>query len=96
MTLEVLAVLENQATHPLLTWNGNHAGEPVELDLNLLAPPYSVSPPVELLIRHFTSSAGGLEGGYAQVDDIELVCGPLLFADDFESGLTTHWSATLQ
>lgn len=91
--LEVAAVLENQTTHPLMTWSGNQA-HLVELDLNLLAPPYAGSPPIELLIRHRTSSAGGQTGGYAQVDDLELTCGPLLFADDFESGLSTHWSAT--
>ena len=52
------------------------------------------SPPVELWFIHSTFAAGGLEGGYAQIDDVELLCGPILFADDFESGLTTHWSAT--
>jgi hypothetical protein len=40
-----------------------------------------------------TFSAGGVEGGYAQVDDVELICGPGIFTDGFESGLTTHWSA---
>ena len=39
-------------------------------------------------------TAGGIEGGYAQIDDYEVRCGPGLFADDFESGLSTHWSLT--
>jgi hypothetical protein len=39
--------------------------------------------------------AGALDGGFAQVDDVELLCGPILFADGFDSGLTTHWSATV-
>ena len=51
------------------------------------------SPPVEFWFTHSTFSDGGVEGGYAQVDDVELTCGPRIFADGFESGLTTHWSA---
>jgi hypothetical protein len=55
--------------------------------------PVAGSPPVELWFVHSTFSAGGAEGGYAQIDDVELVCGPAVFGDGFESGLTTHWSA---
>jgi hypothetical protein len=55
---------------------------------------HSGSPLVELLFLHSTQSGGGVEGGHAQIDDVELLCGPVLFADGFQSGLTTHWSAT--
>lgn len=55
--------------------------------------PLAGSLPVTLWFEHATGQAGGLEGGHAQFDDIELVCGPVLFADGFDSGWTTHWSA---
>ena len=57
--------------------------------------PVAGSPPVELRFTHSTFSAGGTEGGYAQIDEVELLCGPGIFTDGFESGLTTHWSADL-
>ncbi len=74
----------------LLFWNGQSQGGTVTLPLSLAG-----SPPVELLFNHSTDFAGGQEGGFAQIDDVELLCGPILFADGFESGLTTHWSATV-
>ena len=40
-----------------------------------------------------TAKLGG--GDTAQFDDLELLCSPSLFSDDFESGLTTHWCATV-
>lgn len=61
----------------------------------LLPLPLGGSPPVEVVFTHSAFSTGGLEGGFAQVDDVELLCGPILFADGFESRLTTHWSATI-
>ena len=76
-----------------LTWQASHAAEAVEVTLDLSQPPYLGDPPVDLLFTHYTITAGGVEGGYAQVDDVELRCGPALFADGFESGLATHWSA---
>lgn len=51
--------------------------------------------PVNVIFGHGTSVGGGLDGGFAQLDDVELSCGPLLFADGFDSGLTTHWSASV-
>ena len=65
-------------------------GSVVELDLSLFTNNF----PLELAFWHHTTSAGTLDGGFAQIDDVELVCGPILFADGFESGLTTHWSAS--
>lgn len=76
----------------LLAWVENHPGEPVGLAIDLLSPPYLGNPPVELLIGQITFTAGGVQGGYAEIDDFELTCGPVLFSDGFESGLTTHWS----
>ena len=72
----------------LLFWLDENRNETVDLWI-----PVAGSPPVELWFTHSTFSAGGVEGGYAQVDDVELLCGPRIFTDGFESGLTTHWSA---
>ncbi|MDQ1347387.1 MAG: hypothetical protein QG573_757 [Acidobacteriota bacterium] len=72
----------------LLFWLDENRNETVELSI-----PVAGSPPVEFWFTHSTFSDGGVEGGYAQVDDVELTCGPRIFADGFESGLTTHWSA---
>jgi len=71
-----------------LYWVGQDQSGSVVLPLSL-----GGSPVVELWFTHSAFSAGGVEGGYAQIDDVELLCGPVLFADGFESGLTTHWSA---
>ncbi len=73
-----------------LYWVGQDQSGSVVLPLSL-----GGSPVVELWFTHSAHSAGGVEGGYAQIDDVELTCGPILFADGFESGLTTHWSADL-
>ncbi len=73
----------------LLFWLDENRNETVDLWI-----PVAGSPPVELWFTHSTFSAGGVEGGYSQIDDVELLCGPQLFTDGFESGLTTHWSAT--
>lgn len=72
----------------LLFWLDENRNETVDLWI-----PVAGSLPVELWFTHSTFSAGGVEGGYAQIDDVELLCGPRIFADGFESGLTTHWSA---
>jgi hypothetical protein len=79
----------------MLLWQTSHGdpggpGTPVTLELSLFTGNY----PRELIFWHYTASAGGTEGGFAQVDDVELLCGPILFADGFESGLVTHWSAS--
>ena len=73
----------------LLFWQGQDQSATVVLPITM-----GGSPPVELQFLHSTDFAGGQEGGFAQIDDVELLCGPVLFADGFESGLTTHWSAT--
>jgi hypothetical protein len=70
-----------------LFWGGADQSGPLALPLAL-----GGNPPVELWFTHLTFSAGGLEGGFAQIDDVELLCGPILFADGFESGLATHWT----
>ncbi len=72
----------------LLFWLDENQNATVDLWI-----PVAGSPPVELWFTHSTFSAGGSEGGYAQIDDVELICGPRIFSDGFESGLTTHWSA---
>ena len=72
----------------LLFWLDENRNETVELWI-----PVAGSPPVELWFTPSTFSAGGSAGGYAQIDDVELLCGPRIFSDGFESGLTTHWSA---
>lgn len=71
----------------LLFWLEENHNQTVELWI-----PVAGSPPVELWFTHSTFSAGGSEGGFAQIDDVELLCGPRIFSDGFESGLTTHWS----
>ena len=72
----------------LLFWLDENRNETVALWI-----PVAGSPPVEFWFTHSTFSGGGSEGGYAQIDDVELICGPRIFSDGFESGLTTHWSA---
>ncbi len=72
----------------LLFWLEENHNQTVELWI-----PVAGSPPVELWFTHSTFSAGGSEGGFAQIDDVELICGPRIFSDGFESGLATHWSA---
>ena len=78
---------DGDSSCPVDWWGQNQAAT---WDLPL---PLGGSLPIELWFEHATLQAGGLEGGYAQFDDIELVCGPVLFADGFDSGWTTHWSA---
>ncbi|MEO8197436.1 MAG: hypothetical protein ABI689_12025 [Thermoanaerobaculia bacterium] len=75
----------------LLFWLDENRNETVSLWI-----PVAGSPPVEFWFTHSTFSAGGVEGGYAQVDEVEVICGPRIFTDGFESGLTTHWSADLR
>ena len=74
----------------LLFWLDENRNETVDLWI-----PVAGSPPVEFWFTHSTFSGGGSEGGYAQIDDVELICGPRIFSDGFESGLKTHWSADL-
>ncbi len=80
----------------MLLWQTSHGdpggpGTPVTLELSLFTGNY----PRELIFWNSTASAGGTEGGFAQVDDVELLCGPTLFADGFESGLVTHWNVSV-
>ena len=69
----------------VLSWLGQDQSATVDLPLSLAG-----SPPVELWFTHATV-AGGTEGGFAQIDDVELLCEPVL-ADGFESGDTSAWS----
>jgi hypothetical protein len=87
--LSVWTTSQYAAPDNLLEWSQAQSAT-VVLPLSL----YFGNPLVELLFLHSTQSGGGVEGGYAQIDDVELLCGPVLFADGFQSGLTTHWSAT--
>ena len=80
---------QDATTENAFFWQGQDQSATVVLPLTM-----GGSPPVELWFIHSTFAAGGIEGGFAQVDEVELFCGPVLFADGFESGLTTHWSAT--
>lgn len=80
----------------MLLWQSSQGapggpGIAVQLDLSL----FTNNLPRELVLWHHTDTAGTQDGGFAQVDDLELVCGPILFADGFESGLATHWTATV-
>ncbi len=86
--LEIGIRRQDASGNSLLFWLDENRNETVDLWI-----PVAGSPPVELWFTHSTFSAGGTEGGYAQIDEVELRCGPHLFADGFESGLTTHWSA---
>lgn len=72
-----------------LFWLGQDQSGAVVLPLS----PGGGAAVVEFWFTHSAFSAGGIEGGFAQVDDVEVLCGPTLFADGFESGLTTHWGA---
>jgi len=65
------------------------AGGLVSLDLSSLAP----APRVQLRWRYSVQEGGA--GFGAQVDEVRIACAPQLFSDNFESGLTTHWSATV-
>lgn len=77
-----------------LVWEESHGdpdgpGEAVALDLA------SLLGEADAAVRFSTgSSLGGILGGFAQVDAVELRCSPDLFHDNFETGLTTRWSAT--
>ena len=76
---------------PLLSWTTTHGqsgGEAVTIDLSS----YAAEPRVQLRWRY--SVPQGDAGFGAQVDRIRLTCAPHLFSDNFESRLTTHWSAT--
>lgn len=80
----------------MLLWQTSHGdpggpGSEVALALSL----FTNNLPSELVFWHHTTSAGTSDGGFAQVDDVELRCGPILFRDGFESGLVTHWSASV-
>jgi hypothetical protein len=86
--LDISAKRQDGSVSNLLFWTVDGSG-PAEWVLSL------ESPVVEIWLSHSTATGGGTEGGYAQVDDVDLRCGPILFADDFESGLSTHWSSTL-
>lgn len=77
-----------------INWQENHITEVVTLNLALDQPPYGEGFQPDLISWRQGTVAGGAEGGYAQIDDFELRCGPGLFFDGFESGLVTHWSAT--
>lgn len=77
-----------------ITWQETHVLETVTLPLALDQPPYTPNFRPDRISWYHSTFTGGVEGGYAQIDDYELTCGPGLFADDFESGLTTHWSST--
>ncbi|MEO7794649.1 MAG: hypothetical protein ABIV06_07720 [Thermoanaerobaculia bacterium] len=67
---------------------------PPGASLGVTVPLPAGNPPVAMIISHSTASAGGTELGYVDIDNVRLVCNPLLFNDDFETGLSTHWSAT--
>ena len=76
----------------ILHWGlQNYPGQQLEIAI----PQEVGNPPTDFVFTHYTAAGGGVEGGYAQIDDVELLCGPVLFADGFESGLATHWSATV-
>ena len=77
---------------PLL-WQESRGPESATVSLDLGQEPYLSSPP-DAFSFYQATLAGGVEGGFAQADDVELVCGPVLFSDGFESGLATHWSVT--
>ena len=77
-----------------ITWQDPYSLEPVAIHLALDQIPYIPNFQPDRISWYHGTLAGGIEGGYAQIDDVEVLCGPGLFADDFESGLTTHWSAT--
>lgn len=75
---------------PLLTWTTTHGaagGEQVSVDLSSFAS----EPRVQLRWRYSVDK--GDPGFGAQVDQVQLVCAPNLFYDNFESGLTTHWTS---
>lgn len=77
---------------PLLSWTQSHGvpgGELVNVDLSALASEARV----QLRWRYSVQEGGA--GFGAQVDEVRIRCAPQLFADAFESGLTTHWSATV-
>lgn len=87
-SLALQATTDGTTWAPLLTWSSSHAtGEAVTVDLT----PYAGAP--RLRLRWRLSVATGLAA--AQVDEVRVECGPELFRDTFESGLTTHWSATV-
>jgi hypothetical protein len=75
---------------PLLSWTTTHGaggGEQVAVDLSSFAS----EPRVQLRWRYSVDK--GDPGFGAQVDQVRLVCAPRIFFDNFESGLTTHWTS---
>lgn len=85
-SLEIELRRLNGTTHTELSWIGLDQSGNLDLPLS----PAGASPAVELGFTHSTS-AGGLEGGFAQIDDVALLCA-LVHADSFESGDTSAWA----
>ena len=82
----------------LVHWTQSHGspsgpGEAMVVPIPVLDSFFVGNPPRGIRFHHSTFLAGGQEGGFAQIDELELRCGPRLFADGFETRLTTHWSA---
>ena len=82
----------------LFHWMQSHGspsgpGETLIASIPIQDPIFVGNPPRGVRFHHDTFFAGGQEGGFVQIDELGLRCGPRLFADGFESRLTTHWSA---
>jgi len=81
---------------PLLSWDEGHGtynsapGESVELDLSSFV---GATAPLQVRWTYADPNLWFLGAYYAQIDDVELRCGPEIFRDGFETGLTSHWSA---
>jgi hypothetical protein len=89
LVLEITA--DGTTWAPVLDWTSSHGGVSGEaVSIDLLAHVTPGQPRVRLRWRFAGSNN---VPAAAEIDDVRLTCGPFLFADGFESGLTTHWSA---
>jgi hypothetical protein len=78
----------------LLDWSEDHGTPGGPGESVVLALPAALLGEPDVRFRFIFSAAPASPAAFAQLDDLHLTCGPGLFADGFESGLTTHWSAT--
>jgi len=83
---------DGQSWQSALHWSTSQGsfGSGIDVDVDLASWAGTTDPIRVRFVLHDTAVLGV---DYVQLDDLALVCGPAIFSDGFESGLTTHWSA---
>lgn len=78
--------------HRTLDLGDFRAGSGVPLSINLAS---VVGQPQVWLRWRYADATSGADAGYAQIDNVRLVCGNGVFSDGFGSGDTHAWSAVV-